>query len=285
MTSIKDNSLRHKGPFFIFLASLCWSLGGLLIRFIPFSWGALSINGLRGLFAAFVFILWRRSVKIEFTLGNILAGLCLFASTTLFVFANLLTTAAAAILLQFSAPVFIILIHLVFYRQRPKPSELVASLATIFGMFLFFVGNLDIGHTLGNLLAILSGFTFAGIFVCNRRSDTKPEQSAFLGFLLSAMVGLPFAFTHVTAHLGGWVSVIVLGLIQVGIAYIFFAKGIKKTTALLACLITAMEPILNPVWVALVTGEVPGGFAIMGGVIIVTNVVVYNIWLDRTTKT
>ena len=96
------HSNEHKdrsGPLFIVLASICWSFGGLFIKFIP--WGAMSIVGIRAFLAAIVFIIYRRSLKIEFTLGNILTAICLSSTTVMYVFANKLTTAAAAILLQY----------------------------------------------------------------------------------------------------------------------------------------------------------------------------------------
>ena len=269
----------RKGPLCMFAASVCWSFGGLCIKFIP--WSAMSIIGLRALLAAIVFAIFRRSVRIKLTKGNVLAAVCLAFTTVLFVFANKLTTAAAAILLQFTAPVFIILIHLIFYGKKPKPSEAVAVFVTILGMLLFFAENLEPGGALGNLLAIASGLSFAGVFVCNKRSDVIPEQSLFLGFLINAVIGAPFILTGVTADALAWGSVVFLGVVQVGLAYIFFSIGIKKTTALLACLITAMEPVLNPVWVALATGEHPGSYAIAGGIVIVLTVVCYNIWAER----
>ena len=260
-------------------ASICWSFGGLCIKLIP--WGAMSIIGFRALFAAVVFSIYRRSLKVEFTRGNVLAALCVAATIIMFVFANKLTTAAAAILLQFTAPIFIILIHLVFYRQKPRLSGIIAVMATIVGMLLFFAGQLDAGGALGNILAIGSGLAFAGVFVCNKRPDVNTEQSLFLGFLINAAVGLPFAFFQVTPDILAWGSITFLGIVQVGVAYIFFSKGIKRTPALLACLITAMEPILNPVWVALTIGEIPGVFAVAGGVVIVITVVFYNIWVEK----
>jgi drug/metabolite transporter (DMT)-like permease len=195
-----------------------------------------------------------------------------------------MTSAAAAILLQFTAPVFIILIQLVFYKLKPKISEITAVAVTVSGMMLFFAGNLDSGELLGNILAILSGLSFAGVFVCNKKPDAKPEQALLLGFVINAVIGLPFIFFGaggVTAEPAAWVAVIFLGVVQVGFAYIFFSAGIKKTPALLACLITAMEPVLNPVWVALATDEVPGAFAITGGVIIILTIVIYNIWVEK----
>ena len=261
------------------LASVCWSLGGLCIKFIP--WSAMSIVGLRALLAAVVFAIFRRSVKIDFTPGNIMGALCLSATTLLFVFANKNTTAAAAILLQFTAPVFIILIQFIFYRKKPKLSELAAVSVTVAGMLFFFADKLEPGSLLGNIFAILSGLFFAGVFVCNKRSDTNPEHALFLGFLINAAVGLPFVFTSVTADPVAWGFMLLLGVVQVGLAYVFFSVGIRRTPALFACLITALEPVLNPVWVYLATGEKPGPFALAGGVVIVLIVVLYNIWLER----
>lgn len=270
---------NRKGPLFMMAAALCWSFGGLLIKYIP--WGAMSIIGLRALLAACVFALYRRSVRVSFTKGNILAALCLAGTTLLFVFANKLTTAAAAILLQFTAPIFIILIQVLFYKKKPRPAELAALAATVGGMLLFFVGRLEGGSLLGNLLAICSGLSFAGVFVCNRRPDTRPEQSLFLGFVLNAAVGLPFVFSEVTADAAAWAAIVFLGVVQVGLAYVFFSIGIKHTQALPACLITALEPVLNPVWVALFVGETPGPLAIAGGIVIVLAVVAYNVWEAR----
>jgi drug/metabolite transporter (DMT)-like permease len=270
----------NKGALYMVAASLCWSFGGVCIKLIP--WGAMSIIGLRALLAAVVFALFNRSIKIELTRGNILSALCLSLTTMLFVFANKMTTAAAAILLQFTAPIFIILIHLIFYKIKPKLKEVVAVSITLMGMLLFFVDRLDGGGWVGNVLAIGSGLCFAGVFVCNKRPDTKPSQALLLGFLINALVGLPFAFFETTADPVAWAAVIFLGVVQVGLAYVFFSKGIQKTPALLACLITALEPVLNPVWVAIATHEVPGMFSILGGVVIVSTVIGYNVLAEKS---
>ena len=260
-------------------ASLCWSIGGLCIKFIP--WGAMSIVGLRSLFAVAVFAIYRRSFKITLSSGNILAALCVAATTNLFIFANKLTTAAAAVLLQFTAPIFIILIQIVAYQKKPRTSEVVAVALTLSGMFLFFADKLGSGALLGNFLAITSGLTFAGVFLCNNRSDVQADQALFLGFLINACIGAPFVVFGVNANTGAWIAVSFLGIVQVGLAYILFSVGIKKTTALLACLITAIEPVLNPIWVALATNERPGPFAISGGVVILLTIICFNLWAER----
>jgi drug/metabolite transporter (DMT)-like permease len=269
----------RKGPLFMAAASICWSFGGLCIKYVP--WGAMSIIGVRALLAAAVLVAYRGSARASFTRGNVRAAMCLASTTILFVFANKLTTAAAAIVLQFSAPVFIILIQVVFYRIKPRLGEIIAVSATLAGMLFFFADRLEPGGMLGNILAIASGLAFAGVFVCNARPDTDPEQSLMLGFFITAVAGMPFAFFEVTADLAAWGAIVFLGLVQVGLAYVFFSIGIKKTPALLACLITAIEPVLNPVWVALATGEVPGPYALAGGAVIVAAVVGYNAWVEK----
>lgn len=262
-------------------ASICWSFGGLCIKFIP--WGAMSIIGLRAMFAAVVFAVYRRSVKVSLTPGNMLAAACLAATTVLFVFSNKLTTAAAAILLQFTAPIFIILIELVVYHKKPRPGAIAAVAVTLLGMLLLFADRLEAGGggMLGNVFGVASGLTFAGVFICNKRPDVDTGQSIYLGFLINTVIGMPFAFFSVTADPIGWTAASLLGIVQVGIAYVFFSKGIANTPALLACLITALEPILNPLWVALLTDEVPGILAVAGGAVIIVAVAVYNVWTEK----
>jgi len=286
-----DNKSRISGgggPVYMAAAALCWSLGGLCIKFIP--WSAMSIIGMRAVLAAVVFAVFRRGIKVELTKGNLLAAVCLSTTTILFVFANQLTTAAAAVLLQFTAPVFILLLQYIFYRKRPKRSELLAVSVTIAGMILFFADDLDAGNVLGNTLAIISGLSFAGVFFFNKRPDTKPEHSIMLGFMINSVLWTPFIFfdpgvASVTADPAAWGFVVLMGVVQVGFAYVFFSVGIKRTSALLACLIVALEPVLNPIWVALFTPERPGRFAIAGGIVIVLTVVGYNIWVEKSKQT
>ena len=268
---------------------MCWSFGGVFIKFIP--WGAMSIVGLRAVFAALVFVVFRKSFRVNLTLGNIITALCLSATTLLYVFANKMTTAAAAILLQFTAPVFIVLIYLVFYRKKPSLGSVLAILLTLAGMWLFLMDGFGAGGFVGNVLAIISGLTMAGVYVGNKRADTNPQDALFLGFLINSFIGLIFAVTEVTADFSSWIIVILLGVVQVGLAYVFFSKAIKSVSALLACLISTVEPLLNPLWVMLAgfaglldVTEIPGLFALVGGAIIICSVVGYSIWEDKAPR-
>ena len=272
---------EFKGPLSMVAAALCWSIGGLCFKFIP--WNAVSIIGFRALFAAVVYAVYRKSVKVTLSKGNILAAIFLSLTTVLFVFANQMTTAAAAVMLQFTAPIFILIIEFAFFKKKPRLSEVVAIAFTLFGIFLFFTGDFGTGRTIGNIIAIFSGFSFACVFVFNKRPDTQPEQSIMLGFLINAVICTPFALfdPNIAAEIVPWFFVILMGVVQVGFAYVFFTIGIKRTPALLACLIVALEPVLNPVWVALFTPERPGQFAIVGGTVIVITVVAYNMWVAK----
>ena len=271
----------RKGPLCLVVASLFWSLGGVCIKFIP--WSAMSIIGLRATLAILVFAVFRRNFKVKLTKGNIISAICLSGTTITFVFANQLTTAAAAILLQFTSPAFILLYQFIFYRRKPKFSELLAVIFTLGGMLLFFGDDLGDGYLLGNLIAIGSGLFFAGVFVCNKRPDADPEQSIMLGFYINTIMFIPFVFfdRRISADPLAWGFIVLLGIVQVGLAYALFSIGIKRTPALLACLITALEPVLNPLWVALATPERPGRFALAGGAVIVITIVIYNVWVER----
>jgi len=183
------------------IASILWSFGGLFLKFIP--WNAVSIIGLRAFLGAVVFAVYRKSIKVRLTRGNILAAMFLAATTVLFVFANQMTTAAAAVLLQFTSPIFILLIEFALYRKKPKISDALAVVFTVLGILLFFEDQLDSGHLLGNILALISGVTFAFVFVCNNRPDTDPEQSVMLGFVINTVIWTPFIFfdNSITADL------------------------------------------------------------------------------------
>jgi drug/metabolite transporter (DMT)-like permease len=264
-----------KGPLLIVCTAILWSFGGLLIKLIP--WDAMTIVGIRSVFAALVMIIYMRKPHITFSLPVIMGALSMAGTTVLFVFANKLTTAANAIVLQYTAPIFVVVMSIIFLKKRPRPLDLAAVFAVFIGMALFFFDQLRADAMLGNILACLSGITFAGVFFANRLPNAKPEEAVLLGHLISAAVGMPFAATNVTFEPAAWGAVALLGIFQLGLAYVLFSIGIKHTQSLSASLIATLEPLLNPIWVLLLTGEAPGVWALIGGVIVIATIVVYNI--------
>lgn len=264
-----------KGPMFIICTAVLWSFAGLLIKFIP--WDAMTIVCIRSALAALVMIVYMRRVHITFSRPVIMGALSMSATTVLFVFANKLTTAANAIVLQYSAPIFVVLISIIFFKKRLRALDIIAALVVFIGMGLFFFDQLKADAMLGNILACVSGVTFAGVFLMNKAPGAKPEEAVLLGHLINAAAGLPFAITHVTFEPAAWGYIALLGIFQLGISYVLFSIGIKHTPPITASLLATFEPLLNPVWVLLNTGEAPGFWALVGGVVVIATVVVYNI--------
>ncbi len=269
-----DRNETVKGYAAALATALLWSLGGLLIKLVP--WAALSINGARCLIALLVKTALRKSVKIHFTPSVVLAALCFFGTTILFVFSNKLTTAANAIVLQYSSPLFIIALTWIVLKQRPRAVDVTSSLLIIAGVVLCCFDNLSGGGALGNFLALCSGLTFATMLFINASGGGKTADDAnYLGFILGAVTGLPSLVQETDFRLPVLLYVVVLGAFQLGIAYIFLEYALKRISALSANIVCAFEPILNPVWVAVFYGEMIGTYAIIGGLLVIGAVVFY----------
>lgn len=178
----------------VFLASVCFSTGGLFIKLIP--WSALAINGARNLIGAGVIgiylLLTRR--RVIFNRRVLIGALSMIGVTTLFAVSNKLTTAANAIVLQFTAPVFVILFMAVLYRQKPGKADALTCFAVLLGVVLFFVDGIQAGTLPGNIAAVLSGICYAGVFMMNTGKDADAISSCFIGQLAAGLIFTPFCF-------------------------------------------------------------------------------------------
>ena len=272
---------ERRSVLFVFLASVCFSTGGLFIKLVP--WSALAINGARNLICAAVIGLYllitRR--KIVFNRRVLIGALSMIGVTTLFAVANKLTTAANTIVLQFTAPVFVILFMSLFYHQKPGRVDLVTCFLVLLGVVLFFVDGIQAGNLTGNIVAILSGVCYAGVFMMNTGKGADAISSCFLGQLTAGLVMTPLCFRETDFSLPVMAAVLALGIVQVGGAYILFSIGIRHTQAVTASLITGMEPIMNPLLVAVFYGEQVSALAVTGAVIVVCSILAYNVWLAR----
>ncbi len=262
---------RRKSILFVAMAAILWSTGGLMIKAI--SWQPLAILGGRGIFCSILFLIYLRRFPTKFTRWKILAAAGNVLTSFLFVSATKLTTAANAIFLQYTAPVYIVLLGLWFLRERPTKIDWV-SMAIIFcGMLLFFADKLSLSGLDGNLLAVLSGITLAVMTVALRaQKDAIPLESILIAQIFTAVVGFP-AVLRESWTVSNWLIILYLGIFQIGIAFLFFTSAIKHVPAIEATLISTLEPILNPVWVFLFLGEEPGHFALAGGLIVLGGVV------------
>lgn len=261
---------RHQALLFLVGAALLWSSGGLLIKMIV--WHPLAIAGMRSAIAAVLMVVWRRRVSFNWSPAQIGGALAYAATVILFVIANKLTTAANAILLQYTAPVYTAILATLLLKERTTRLDWITIAIVIGGMALFFLDRLSFQGLWGNVCAILSGVAFACEAVFLRmQKDGSPLESIILGNILAALIGLPFMFGS-APDTPGWFGLVFLGLFQLGISYILYATAIKSVTALEAIIIPIIEPVLNPLWVFLVYKEQPGRWAFLGGAIVLATV-------------
>ena len=278
----RKSPAETRGVIFVFLAAVLYSIGGLCIKVIP--WNGMSINSARNMVAVVVvggYLLATRH-RLRFNRFIALGAFSVCGTNVLFSLANKLTTAANTIVLQFTAPIFVMLLSVLFWKRRPGRADVITCILVLLGVGCFFLDGLEMGGMLGNVLALLSGLTYAGVFLLNDLPDSDPICSVFWGDILSVVMGLPFlvqetAFTPLAVG-----SVLVLGAFQVGLAYILMCIGLKTTPAVTASLISGIEPILNPILVAVFYHETIGIMALVGAVIVIGSVVVYNVWKSKT---
>ena len=193
-----------------------------------------------------------------------------------------MTTAANAILLQYTAPVYVAVLAWMILKEKPTIDNWIALIMIVAGMLLFFAGKLSPSNMFGNMLAVLSGLGLAFFAVFMRmQKGNSPFESFFLAHLITFMVSTPFIFRSALPGASGWVGIFMLGIFQLGFASLLFSYGIKQVSALKAMLILTIEPILNPVWVFIFTREVPGIHAAMGGVFIITAVLFTTIYSSK----
>jgi hypothetical protein len=261
-----------------------WSIGGIFIKLIP--WNAFAISALRSLFAGITILIYIRikHYKITFNRSTLTGGLLLGSVYTAFVAANKLTTAANAIVLQFTSPLFVVIFSALFFGKKIRRNDLIAVLCTLAGISMFFFDELKGGYMLGNFVAILAGAFLGGMFLTVGNAKGEERFSALLiGQMAAFIVGLPFIITSKPDFTGLPVLyIIILGVLQLGIPYILYGKASEYCPPLACSLLGAVEPLLNPVWVLLFDGEKPGVFSLVGGVIVVASVTLWCAFGNRT---
>ena len=280
-------SKKNKAIIQMIVCSVLWSIAGIVIKQINCS--AVVITGFRSLFSALTMLAFMKFAKLKFTFSRrvVPTAICMCITFFCFVGANKLTTAANAIVLQFTSPVFVMLISAVIYKTKFKPSDIAAVAATLFGISLFFLDQLDSGSMLGNIIAILAGFFMAGIFVFGGNSSRAERMTGTLiGHIMTAVIGISFLpFTQNVIDGKAVVGFVILGVFQLGIPYILVALALSNCPPLACNLIGVIEPLLNPVWVFIFNGERPGKNAFIGAVIILVSITVWCIYKDRTERT
>ncbi|HEX6716487.1 MAG TPA: EamA family transporter [Pyrinomonadaceae bacterium] len=270
---------KHATPLlFIIVTAFLWSTGGLFIKWTTLS--GLEVSFWRSLFAIFTVAFFTRHEGFGLNRLTAVAAVMYAALLILFVLATKATTAANAIFLQYTAPVYVLILEPIIYKEKFRPRDLITVAVCLGGMALFFVGQLRPQDVTGNIFALTSGVCFALYLLLLRHSrarEVNRASSVIYGNTLAAVVTAPWGLatlSTITAH--DMIGVAYLGVVQLGIAYTLFtvgmARGVRSLDAGIVCYI---EPVLNPVWVFLVIGEKPSAWALLGGAIITATVITH----------
>lgn len=259
------------------ICATLWSIAGIFMKLLP--WNGFAVAGLRSLIAgltiaAYILI---KGMRIIINRRTLITGVFTACVYTCFAVANKLTTAANAIVLQFSSPVFIVIFSALILKKRIRRSDALVVSFTLIGIALFFFDQLRPGYILGNFVAIAAGMFMAGMFMAVGELEGEQRFSGILiGQSLTFLVGLPFVIaTRPEFTVISTLSILILGVFQLGISYVLYVESSKYCPPLACSLLGAAEPLLNPVWVLIFDGERPGIFALIGGVIVVVSITIW----------
>lgn len=267
---------QKNGAIYIVMAAFLWSLNGVLIKYIP--WDAMAISGVRAFLSTITLILIKGSMNFKINKHVICASISYITMGILFVYATKLTTAANAIILQYTAPIFVIILSIIFFKSFPTKKQVFTVILAFIGVIIFFMEKVGSGAMLGNILAILAGIGYSGVFIFNSYEDSNTLDATILGNGLIFLISVPTLLQNNQPALDmiGVFGIIILGIFQMGVSYALFSKGIERTESVDASLISMLEAILNPIWVALVIGEIPSITTFIGGALVLI-AVMYNI--------
>ncbi len=268
---------QQKGFIYTALSAVCFATGGLLIKLN--TWSSMSINGMRSFFAFFIFLLYMKLTKHQFKFNwKVLLGVVANSMMGItFIMANKMTTAANAIVLQFTLPIYIMLLAWIFQKKKPDKVSVISGMISMVGIMFFFFESLSLGGMTGNVLALVSGFFYAIVFLIKQIPDSDFESSAIISFVLNFVIGIPFILQETDWGIMNMSTGVLQGVVQIGLAYIFLNMALDKVPPVGASLISMIEPILNPVLVAIFYGEKIGKISFVGAIIVLASALFYNL--------
>ena len=269
---------EHIGMLFVFLSALCFSINGLLIKL--FTWSAMGINAVGNLIGTITIIAYMILSKKKFVVNMpvVFGSILVFLTNLLTTYANKMTTAANAVVLQFTMPIFIIAAMWLFFREKPKKIDVITTFFVILGIVFFVVDGLSVGNWLGNFVALLSGLTCAGVYMLEKIPKNDSFSAIVIGKALCFFVGAPAVLSEPALTETAVLGMIIYGVVQCGLGYVFLPIGLKYAKPISASLLSSAEPILAPLWVALFyPSEQVTGIALAGAAIVMISLVIYNV--------
>jgi drug/metabolite transporter, DME family len=267
-------STRNRAILYTVIAAILWSIAGVFIKLL--SQDAFTILFYRSLFAAILFLAIFRKEVLKLNKYTVIACFIYAPLLITFVTSTKLTTAANAIFLQYTAPALVLLFEPIFLKAKLTKLNIWTVVLCMSGMCLFFVEQLvRPDNWLGIILAAIGGLLLAGLFIVQKMNTSEGQRSTiFWGNILVCLITAPW-FLDAPWPNGQEMSYLaILGIGQLGLGYVFFIMGYKHLTAIESSLIGMLEPILNPVWVVFGYGEVPGLWALFGGLVIIGTLIV-----------
>ncbi len=274
----KPYAVLNQGRLCVLLTGILWSLAGVFIKSLELH--PLTIVFYRSLFASLFFFLFVRGGGWGMSVPLLVSAASYTAAISFFVWSNKLTTAANAIVLQYTAPVFVFLfVRLLFHETISKP-DLRTLILGMVGVGIIYGGSAGQPDSAGVMMAALSGLLFS-VYMTNLRflRGVDPGYLTLVNNLVCWLTLLPLVHSQLTLSLREGLALAIMGVVQLGIPYFLFSKGLETISLQEASLIVLVEPVLNPIWVAFVVGEVPSLATLLGGGMILLGLGFRYIWL------
>jgi drug/metabolite transporter (DMT)-like permease len=273
----RDSQEPFPGRLWLLSAAVLWSLAGVFIKFLPLP--PLTIVFYRSLFAGLFFLFFFQRITRLPPRALLVAMASYTAAISSFVAANKLTTAANAIVLQYTAPIFVFMIVGFFFRERIGYATWAALGIGMAGIAVIFAGSAGQPDFAGVTVALLSGLLFS-IYMLSLRflQSVPPGTLTCINNLACCLLLLPFVMGQLSLTRAECLIIAVMGVVQLGIPYWLFSKAVERIPVHEASLIVLIEPVLNPLWVALAVGEIPAAATFIGGALILAGLAVRYGW-------
>lgn len=272
-----EQKVTQKQAFaLMLLCSALWSTSGVLIKYLP--WGSLTIAGFRSMLAILSMMFYLNIIRKKRIIINkavLLTAVAISIKYLTFVSANKLTAAANVIALQYTNPIYVLIVTAIISKRMPQMRDILVIVLTMTGISLFFVGEFDKGGILGNILAAVCGMGTAVMYLMSSRFSTFEEgvSSIIIGHVFTVIISMPFIIKDDIEFTGLSVAAILfLGIVQQGVAYSLYSVAIRSGSAVACSIVAMIEPILNPILVFAALGEMPSDFAIIGAGIVILSI-------------
>ncbi|MCI2062588.1 MAG: DMT family transporter [Eubacteriaceae bacterium] len=281
-----EKTNRSKMMLVMVCCAVMWSTGGVIVKLV--SWNPLCIAGARGLPASLVLLAYLLKSGHHIKINRYTVGIsaAVFTTYVSYVVATKMTTAANAIVIQYLAPVWVVVISAIFLHEKFTKTDIAVVAISTVGIMFFFFDKLSVRGMVGNMFALLAGIALALLYILNNRVSKIDPNAQLTGVVLGqalTMIAFPVGLCLGTFHTTGTEVLMMLGmgLFQLGLPYIAYLICQRSLTALTCSLIGMIEPLLNPVWVLIFYGERPGPNALIGGSVIIITLTLWCIWQNR----